>query len=94
VGYLIESYRQQSLVDKADMLAAYERRGGAKGALDGYALVEKAIALTPSDGSAMEFAASLMTTDKTAAERHRDRATSAAVPGSLLATNIEATWRR
>lgn len=58
-GYLIESYRQQSEIDKVDMLAAYSAAG--RGATPyGYALVEKAIEATPSDAAGMEFAASLM----------------------------------
>jgi hypothetical protein len=93
-GYLIESYRQQSEIDKVDMLAAYSRSGGNPKAamLDGYALVEKAIEVTPSDAAAMQFAASLMTTDPVAARRHRDSAAAGAAPGSLLATNITSSW--
>jgi hypothetical protein len=95
-GYLIESYRQQSEIDKADMLEAYARSGANPKAaqLHGYDLVEKAIEVTPSDAAAMEFAASLMTTDKAAAKRHRDNATAGAAPGSLLAANITAMWER
>jgi len=88
-GYLIESYRQQSEIDKLDMLAAYEQ--SISSAPYGYALVEKAIASTPTDAAAMEFAASLMTKDKGAAQRHRDNAKLGAAPGSLLAANITAT---
>ena len=92
-GYLIESYRQQSEIDKTDMLAAFARsRGVPLSTLYGYALVENAIAMKTSDVAAMEFAASLMTTDKAAAMRHRDSATAAATPGSLLARNITAAW--
>jgi len=93
-GYLIESYRQQSEVDKVDMLAAYERgTASPHGAIPyGYALVEKAILSTPTDAAAMEFAASLMTTDKAAARRHRDSATLGAAQGSVLAANIAAAW--
>lgn len=50
--------------------------------------------MTPSDAAAMEFAASLMTTDKAAAKRHRDNAAAGAAPGSLLAANITAMWER
>jgi hypothetical protein len=92
-GYLIESYRQLALVDKVDLLAAYARSGAPGTAhLDGYALVEKAITATPSDAAGMEFAASLMTTDKAAAQRHRDNAAAGAAAGSLLAANIKTAW--
>jgi hypothetical protein len=92
-GYLIESYRQQGEIDKTEMLTAFARSSGVPlSTLDGYALVENAVAMKTSDVAAMEFAASLMTTDKAAAARHRDSATAAATPGSLLARNISAAW--
>ena len=92
-GYLIESYRQQSEIDKTDMLAAFARSSGVPlDTLYGYALVENAIATKPRDVAAMEFAASLMTKDQAAAERHRSNASAGAAPGSLLAANIKALW--
>jgi len=92
-GYLIESYRQQSEIDKTDMLAAFARSSGVPlGELDGYATVEKAIAMTPRDVAAMEFAASLMTKDKAAAKQHRINASAGAAPGSALAANIAEAW--
>jgi hypothetical protein len=92
-GYLIESYRQQSEIDKTDMLASFPRSSGTPlGTLYGYSLVENAIAMKPREAAAMEFAASLMTKDKAAAMRHRDSATAAAPVGSLLARNIAAAW--
>lgn len=58
--------------------------------VDGYSLVQKAIAQRGSDG-AMEFAAALITSqssDKTAQRAHLQKAVSAAPEGSLLARNI------
>jgi hypothetical protein len=92
-GYLIESYRQQSEIDKTDMLAAFARsNGGQLDTLDGYPLVENAIATKPRDVAAMEFAASLLTSDKAAAQRHRVNASAGAAPGSTLAANIKELW--
>ena len=92
-GYLIESYRQQSEIDKTDMLAEFARSSGVPlGKLFGYAMVENAIAMKPRDGAAMEFAASLMTTDKAAAKQHRINAAAGTVPGSTLALNIAQVW--
>jgi len=94
-GYLIESYRQQSEIDKTDMLAAFARSSGVPlGTLYGYVMVEKAIAMRPRDVAAMEFAASLMTTDKAAARRHQSNASAGAAPGSALAANIREVWGR
>ena len=92
-GYLIESYRQQSEIDKTDMLGAFARASGVPlGTLHGYALVESAIAAKPREAAAMDFAASLMTTDKAAAMRHRDSAVASAPTSSLLARNLTAAW--
>jgi hypothetical protein len=92
-GYLIESYRQQSEIDKTDMLAEFARSSGVPlGKLYGYSMVENAIAMKPSDGAAMEFAASLMTTDKAASKQHRINASAGAAPGSALAVNIAQLW--
>ena|SRR5262245_61367789 len=92
-GYLIESYRQQSEIDKMDMLAAFARSSGVPlDALYGYARVENAIAMKPRDAAAMEFAASLMTADKAAIKQHRVNASAGAAPGSALARNIKEVW--
>jgi hypothetical protein len=92
-GYLIESYRQQSEIDKTDMLAAFARSTAVPpSTLYGYALVENAIAMKPTEVAAMEFAASLMTEDKAAAQRHRSNASAGAPPGSTLAKNITELW--
>jgi hypothetical protein len=92
-GYLIESYGQQSEIDKTDMLAEFARSSGAPlGTLNGYAMVEEAIAMKPQETAAMEFAASLMTKDKAAAKQHRIKASAGAAPGSALAANITQLW--
>jgi hypothetical protein len=92
-GYLIESYRQLSEIDTSDMLGAFARSNGVPlGALNGYALVEDAIAMQPPDVAAMELGASLMTKDKAAARQHRLNAAAGAAPGSALAANIEELW--
>ena len=92
-GYLIESYRQQSEIDKTDMLAEFARSSGVPlNARYGYAMVEEAIAMKPREVATMEFAASLMTKDKAAAEQHRVNASAGATPGSVLARNITAAW--
>jgi hypothetical protein len=94
-GYLIESYRQHVPINGVDMLAAF-RFAHARilpielAALDGYALVQKAIGLGESRGD-MEFAASLMTRDNAVAAEHRWRAEAAANDSSLLAANL-ARW--
>jgi hypothetical protein len=90
-GYLIESYRQASLIYKWDMLnpgekTAWKLRDEPKG-LDGYGMVAKAIRLVGSSPE-MEFAASLMKEGNAGAE-HRRRAVSGAQVGSLLAKNLK-----
>ena len=89
-GYLVESYRQASHIYKWDMLSKVDRakwtlRDEPNG-VDGYALVQKAIAMTGSSAE-MEFAASLMK-DGPAAAEHRRRAMAGAKAGSLLAKNL------
>jgi hypothetical protein len=77
-GYLIESYRQASSTAKRDMLAS--------SALDGYAMVKKALQLAAGNPE-MEFAASLMKSGAVSAD-HRRRALAGALPESLLARNL------
>ena len=90
-GYLIESYRQmRSAGPWGDMLTGVEQlspdfRNDPR-AVDGYALVRKAIQLAGSNPE-MEFAASLMQGGAAAAE-HRQRAVAGAPAGSLLAKNL------
>ncbi|HET9262371.1 MAG TPA: hypothetical protein VFO14_04960 [Vicinamibacterales bacterium] len=77
-GYLIESYKQASSTAKRDMLAAT--------ALDGYAMVKKALLLAGANPE-MEFAASLMKSGEASAD-HRRRALAGAPADSLLARNL------
>jgi hypothetical protein len=90
-GYLVETYRHLDLSYAHGM-----RRSNARAtsmvppeaaALDGYRLVQKALALTPTAKAEIEFAASLMTQQVTAAAHRREAAASAA-PDSLLAQNL------
>ena len=82
-GYLVESYRQASHIYKWDMLTRPSGRSGPSVAepngTDGYALVQKAIAMTGTNPE-MEFAASLMKEGDVAAE-HRRRAMAGAKAG-------------
>jgi hypothetical protein len=73
-GYLIETYRQGTHLHRQTPSA------------DGYAMVQRAIALQGSNTD-MEFAASLMKSGAVAAE-HRRRAEAGAAAGSLLARNL------
>jgi len=91
-GYLIETYRQFGLVHEHRMLpsgtAFTPMLAGDQAALDGYVLVQKALALAPEKRPEMEFAASLMTRDSAAAAAHRGRAAAAAGADSPLALNL------
>ena len=88
-GYLVETYRQAAHIYKWDMLSAAEKSGGRMrkepAAVDGYAMVAKALRLAPSPE--MEFAASLMKSGAESAS-HRRRAEAGAPTGSLLARNL------
>ena len=90
-AYLIESYRQQGMTHKTDMLAAFDKANpglrSSLGALDSYVLVQKAIEITHEPE--MEYAASLMTFDKQESARHRAAALAGAGQGSLLAVNLK-----
>jgi hypothetical protein len=88
-GYLIESYRQQGMTHEVDLLAAFDQAypGVRNSAANGYALVQKAIAITHEPD--MEYAASLMTLDASASTRHRAAAAAGAAKGSLLASNLQ-----
>ena len=91
-GYLVETYRQYELVGRHGMLPSGAQSApmlpGKLATLDGYALVQKAIALAPESRAELEFASSLMTRDSTLAAAHRERATAAAEHDSLLARNL------
>jgi hypothetical protein len=93
-GYLIESYRQYGMTHEVDLLANFDKARANRGlreslgAMDGYLLVQKAIAITHEPE--MEYAAALMNTkDGAASARHRENAKAAAKEGSLLATNLK-----
>ena len=90
-GYLVETYRQLDLIYKHEMRRINGRATSMvpaeAAALDGYVLVQKALAMTPVGKAEIEFAASLMTTNPVAAA-HRERAAANAVSGSLLAQNL------
>jgi hypothetical protein len=79
-GYLVETYKQVHLADRA---AGYVPLATD---LDGYALVVKAIRLG-GDTASMEFAAALMG-DRPWPNEHFRKALAASSEGSLLATNI------
>ena len=74
-GYVLESYRQASVIHRREVPE-----------IDGFRLVEKALELAGSNAE-MEFAASLMK-EGAAADAHRQRAVAGARPGSLLAKNL------
>ena len=93
-GYLIESYRQYGMTYEVDLLGRFDKAKASRGlreslgAVDGYALVQKAIAMTHEPE--MEYAASLLNTkDGAASARHRANAKAAAKEGSLLALNLK-----
>jgi len=88
-AYLIEAYRQGSFgYGTPQQRDAWTLEPPPAG-LDGYALMQKAIALTGSNAE-MEFAASLMSQGATASA-HRARAAAAAAPHSLVARNLANT---
>jgi hypothetical protein len=90
-GYLVETYRQLGVVYEHEMLPGKAQRMSLVpvelAALDGYALVAKALALAPEAAAELEFAASLLTREPLTAA-HRERAAAAAPPGSVLAQNL------
>lgn len=89
-GYLIEAYRQGTVIHRRDMVTWAARSGWVPAretqGLDGYRLVQKAIELA-GPSPEMEFAASLMKEGPASAE-HRRRAVAGARSGSLLAKNL------
>ncbi|HUQ51692.1 MAG TPA: hypothetical protein VM692_05690 [Gammaproteobacteria bacterium] len=95
-GYLLETYRQLDLIYRYEMRPAHGRPATivprAQLAVDGYALLRRARAQAPvTELPEIEFAASLMTQQRVASA-HRDKAKAGAVPGSLLARNLEMFW--
>ena len=91
-GYLVETYRQLGLVYEHGMLPGHGRRWTSLvpaelTELDGYALVQKAVALAPEFGAELDFASALMSSEPLTAT-HLRRAASTAKQGSLLAQNL------
>jgi hypothetical protein len=90
-GYLVETYRQLGLIYQHEMRPAHSRWTSLVPAelaeLDGYAFVQKAVALAPESQAELDFASALMSNEPLTAT-HLRRAASSAVAGSLLAQNL------
>jgi hypothetical protein len=90
-GYLVETYRQLGLIYQHGMRPAHGRWTSLVPAelaeLDGYALVQQAVALAPEFAAELDFASALMTREPLTAT-HLRRAASSAASGSLLAQNL------
>ena len=90
-GYLVETYRQLGLIYQHKMLPSQSRWTSLVpedlAELDGYALVQKAVALVPESQAELEFASALMSREPLTAT-HLRRAASSAAAGSLLAQNL------
>ena len=90
-GYLVETYRQLGLIYQHGMLPAHGRWTSLVPVeltrLDGYALVQKAVALAPEWQAQLDFASALMSREPLTAT-HLRRAASSAAAGSLLAQNL------
>ena len=91
-GYLVESYRQASLIHKYDMLSGTEKdawrlRDAPKG-LDGYAWIVSALSMGPADPE-MEFGAS-RTVEGPRSEAHLRRAMDGARAGTPLTATLVA----
>jgi hypothetical protein len=91
LGYLVETYRQLGLVYEHGMLPAKEHAVPFVPTdlehLDGYELLQRALALAPEAKAEIHFAASLMTREPLTAAL-RSRAAAAAPAASLLAQNL------
>jgi hypothetical protein len=90
-GYLVETYRQLDLIYQHGMRPTHGRWTSLVPAelaeLDGYALVQKAVALAPESAAELDFASALMSREPLTAT-HLRRAASSAAAGSLLAQNL------
>jgi hypothetical protein len=90
-GYLVETYRQLGLIYQHEMRPAHGRWASLVPAelaeLDGYALVQKAVALAPESQAELDFASALMSREPLTAT-HLRRAAASAAEGSLLAQNL------
>ena len=91
-GYLVETYRQPGLIYQHEMRPAHSRWTSLVpeelADLDGYALVQKAVALAPESQAELDFASALMSREPLTAT-HLRRAAQKAAEGSLLAQNLE-----
>jgi hypothetical protein len=90
-GYLVETYRQLGLIYEHGMLPSHGRWTSLVpqelNDLDGYELVQKAVALAPESRAELDFASALMSREPLTAT-HLRRAASSATAGSLLAQNL------
>jgi len=90
-GYLVETYRQLGLIYQHGMLPRHDRWTSLVPAelvaIDGYALVHKAIGLAPDARAELEFAAALIAREPMTTT-HLRRAAEGAAAGSLLAQNL------
>jgi hypothetical protein len=90
-GYLVETYRQLGLIYEHGMRPAHGRWKTLVppelAELDGYALVQKAVALAPEWHAELDFASALMSREPLTST-HLRRAVSSAAQGSLLAQNL------
>jgi hypothetical protein len=87
-AYAIEAFRQAGTIHRWHRATAEEEWLSKElGELNGYPLMQRALALA-GENAEMEFAASLMQRG-TVAEAHRRRAMAGAPRGSLLAKNLE-----
>ena len=90
-GYLVETYRQLGLIYAHGMLPSHGRWTSLVPEqledLDGYALVQMAVALAPESQAELDFASALMAREPLTAA-HLRRAASSAAAESLLAQNL------
>lgn len=90
-GYLVETYRQLALIYRHEMRPSHGRWSSLVPheleSLDGYALLEKAIALAPEARAELEFAAALMSSEPMTTA-HLRNAASRAAERSVLAKNL------
>ena len=91
-GYLVETYRQLGSIYEHGMRPAHGRWitliPQELRELDGYALVQKAVALSPESQAELDFASALMSREPLTAT-HLRRAAAGAARGSLLSSNLE-----
>jgi hypothetical protein len=82
-GYLAATYTQSG--------GTIDWRAGVGDGVDGYAWVQKALALSPEDG-AMQFGAAMVAHGRPAFKDHLRKAVALAEPGSDLARSIESNY--